>query len=73
MHVDVGYKKRNVKFNIVIPRGDKKKNQKTDKIEREINQKNWTMKKNLIKQLENPKKNIRFGFNFKNLKQIEAN
>ena len=57
MHVDVGYKKRKVKCNIVIPRGDKKKkNQKTDKIEREINQKNWTMKKNLINQLENPKK-----------------
>jgi hypothetical protein len=34
----------------------KKKNQKTDKIESEINQKNWTMKKNLINQLENPKK-----------------
>ena len=31
------------------------------------------MKKNLINQLENPKKNIRFGFNFKNLKQIEPN
>jgi hypothetical protein len=56
MHVDVDYKKRNVKCNIVIPRGDKKKNQKTNKIEREINQKNWTMKKNLIDQLENPKK-----------------
>jgi hypothetical protein len=28
MHVDVGYKKRNVKCNIVIPRGDKKKKTK---------------------------------------------
>jgi hypothetical protein len=39
MHVDVGYKKRNVKCNIVIPRGDKKKTKKPIKLKGKLTKK----------------------------------